>query len=387
MKGYLTKYKIIFYILLLFIPLLLKKYRFRTDRLEKTEEPFLMLANHTTESDFLMASYAAGRPVRFVCGEHLFRGRFGTIMQWLADPIALPKGASAVSAVKEILRRIKQGENILLFPEGNRSFNGETTPAKPALGKLIKRSGAALVTYRIQGGYFVAPRWAYRFRKGPVEGHIVHTYSASELRNMSADEITESINRDLYENAYATQEINPRRYKGKALAEGLENYLLICPNCGAYDSMETSGNCFRCRHCSMEGVYDEQGFLQGKDLHYHTVYDWGKWIEQRFDQEQKKREKGELLFTEADICLSAIDPINHCSQERMTGSLKIYRNRFEIGEHSFLFAEITDMAMLYFGKSLLFTCGKDYYSMTGPVFHAWKADRLFRLFKAEKAAD
>ena len=53
----------------------------------------------------------------------------------------------------------------------------------------------------------------------------------------------------------------------------------------------------------------------------------------------------------------------------------------EIGAFVFPFAKITEMSMLYFGKSLLFTCSGAYYGMTGPVFHAWKADRLYRLYQ------
>ncbi len=363
------------------LPFLLKKYSFQTDRLSKVDEPVLMLANHTTEADFLMATYAAGKPMRFVCGEHLLRGRFGKLLKWFVNPIALPKGASSISAVREIMRRLRRGENVLLFPEGCRSFNGETVPLQTSLGKMVKQSGAMLVTYHLQGGYFVAPRWAYHFRKGPMEGHILHICSSDELRRMSAEEITALINRDLYENAYETQKINPQRYIGEGLAEGLENYLLICPSCGSYDSLQTKGSRFSCTCCGLTGEYDEYGFLNGDNLPFKTVYDWGKWIVRRFDEDAAAQDESALMFTEKDIRLYRISAAKHYSQDCMVGSLRVYRDRLEIGEYHFPFANISDMAMLYYGKSLLFTCEKEYYGMTGPAFHAWKADRLYRLYK------
>lgn len=360
--------------------LLLKKYRFHTDYVPELDEPFLMLANHATESDHFMAACAARQPMTFVCGEHLLRGKYGKLLKSVANPIPVPKGASAVRSVREILRRLHHGENVMLFPEGSRSFHGETIPMQTSLGKLVKTSRAALVTYRIQGGYFVAPRWAYHFRKGPMEGHVVHVYRSEELKKMTAAQITEAVNRDLYENAYETQRRRPERYLGRGLAEGLENYLICCPKCGGYDTLESRDNRFRCRMCGLEGVHDEYGFLHG-DLPFHTVYDWGKWIETKFDADMAERGEGELLFTDSPVRLYEIDAADHSTRDRTVGNLKLYHDRMEIGAFVFRFEDVTEMSMLYFGKSLLFTCNGEYFGMTGPAFHAWKADRLCRLYQ------
>ena len=375
------RYAVIFRSLLPVFSVLLRKYRFRTDHVQQMDEPFLMLANHATEVHHYMAACAAQTPMTFVCGEHLLRGKHGKLLKNIADPIPVPKGASAVLAVKEILRRLRRGENVMLFPEGSRSFHGETLPMTNAIGKLVKMGRAALVTYRIQGGYFVAPRWAYHFRKGPMEGHVVNVYSSEQLKGMTAEEITEAINRDLYENAYETQRRHPQRYLGKGLAEGLENYLVCCPRCGGYDTLESEDNRFRCRKCGLEGVHDEYGMLLGENLPFRTVYDWGKWIETRFDADMAERMAGELLFTDSPVRLYEIDAKDHSTLDRTVGNLKLYHDRMEIGAFVFPFAKITEMSMLYFGKSLLFTCSGAYYGMTGPVFHAWKADRLYRLYQ------
>ena len=204
---------------------------------------------------------------------------------------------------------------------------------------------------------------------------------------MSVEEITALINRDLYENAYETQEKAPRPYRGSGLAEGLENYLILCPRCGASDSLSAGGARFRCTACGLEGEYDEYGFLRGKDLRFRTGYDWGNWIRQRVDRDMLARKRGELLFTDRDIRLFRIDAAAHRTEDCLQAEpLKLYHDRLEIGDFSFPFSEISQMAMLYFGKSLLFTCRGDYYGMTGPAFHAWKADRLYRLFRAQACA-
>lgn len=144
-------------------------------------------------------------------------------MRILINPIPLPKGGTALGAVKEILKRLKQGFNVCLFPEGKRSFHGETIPASVALGKLVKRSGAALVTYKVIGGFFTYPRWARAHqRTGHVEGKVMGVYSSAELAKMDVQQITDLINRDIHENAYATQREKNWKYIGADKAKGME---------------------------------------------------------------------------------------------------------------------------------------------------------------------
>ena len=356
--------------------LVLHKYHFKTDKMKDIGENYLVLANHTTEVDMVMVAAAFPQHMYFVCGEHLLRTKFGPLLQKYFDPIPAPRGASHMKAVIEMLRRLKNGNNVMLFPEGCRSFNGETIPVTRSTGKLVKRSGCALVTYRIHGGYFVAPRWAYHFRKGKMSGEIAGIYTSAQLKEMTAEQITELINRDLYENAYARQRQNPTPFTAEGLTEGLENYLLICPKCGAYDSMQTEGNRFSCS-CGLCGTMDEYGFLHGDDLPYDNVYDWGEWMKQQFDRETAEKPEDELLFTEHNVRLYSISSSDHTNTDLLTGDVSIYRNKIVMGDYTFDYAGISDLSLLYYGRSVLFTHTSGYFGITGEHFHAWKIERLY----------
>lgn len=362
---------------------LLLKYTFRTDKVPKIDGPFLMLCNHTTESDLIMAMRASRKHIYFVCGEHLLRGKFGPFLKKFFDPVSIPKGGGSLSAIKDMHERIKAGFNICLFPEGSRSFNGETKPLTDATGKMIKLFKCSLVTYRIRGGYFIAPRWGYHFRKGHAEGKVMGVYTSEELKNMSPSEITTLINNDIYENAYETQRSEMHEYRGEKLAEGLGNYLIICPECGAYDTIKTEGDRFFCSQCNAEGTYDNYGFLKSEDFRFDSVCDWGKWIEERFDSDMDKAEDG-ILFTENDIRLYEIFE-DHTDKDIMTGTLEIYKDRLLMEGKEFKFSDIKALDMLYFGKTLLFTTEEGYFGMTGEHFHAWKCERLYERTKKEYA--
>lgn len=363
------------------MPFVLRKYQWKTDKLPKLEEPCLVLSNHLTESDMFMLISAARKHMYFVCGAHLMRAKVGKALRRFIDPIPAPRGGNTLPAVKEILRRIDEGHSVMMFPEGCRSFDGETLPSVAATAKLVRKSGAALVTYRIHGGYFIAPRWGHKFRVGPASGEVVGVYSSAELADMSVSEITALLDRDLYEHAYDRQRENPQPYVCEAPAEGLENYLIICPKCGSYDSMETSGDKFRCTCCGLHGIHDEYGFLRGEELPFDNVYDWGKWMTKRFHEDMDRMETRGICFTEQHITLYEIHSDHSRTDLAEDVELKVFADRFEVAGREFLFKDISNQSLLYFGKSILFLHRSGYYGLTGETFHAWKASQLWERSK------
>lgn len=377
------RYKYIYKIVGGLAPLILRKYGFRTDRISKRDEPYIVVANHLTEVDMIMAAGAFSEHMFYVAGEHLLRTKSGPKIKWAQDPIFTYKGAPSIDTMREVLRRIKAGCNVMIFPEGSRSFNGETIKLDSGIAKLVRIAGCALATYHIEGGYFVAPRWAYTTRTGPMKGHIVNIYSSDDIRKMSKEELTDCINRDIYENAYDTQRRNMYPYKGERLAEGLENYLVKCSRCGAFDSMVTEDDRFRCRECGQSGRYTPEGFLEGDGLRFDSVYDWGVWSEKETGEYIKSFEGEGPVFIDTDAVLYEVLP-DHSRKDLISGDVKGYRDRFEIGDEEFPFSDISGMDMLYYGKTLVFTFRKRHLAITGEHFHAIKYQKLFDAFRIKK---
>ena len=363
-------------------PLILHKYGFTTERLAKKDEPYIVVANHLTEVDMIMLGGAFPQFMYFVAGEHLLRTKSGSKMKWAQDPIFTYKGSASIDTMREVIRKIKAGHNVMIFPEGSRSFNGETLKMDSGIAKLVKMAGCALVTYHIEGGYFVAPRWAYTTRTGPMKGHIVNVYSSEDVRSMSREELTDCINRDIYENAYETQRRNMYVYKGDRLAEGLENYLVKCPRCGAFDSMVTEDNRFSCKECGQSGIYTPQGFLSGENLRFDSVYDWGVWAENETSAYIKEFAGNGPVFTDTDVCLYEV-LADHSRTDLCTGDVKGYKDRLEVGTDVFLFEDISGMDMLYFGKTLVFTYKKRHLAITGEHYHAIKYQKLFDVYRVK----
>ena len=141
--------------------------------------PFIVLCNHVTDWDPIFVGAAFKEQMYFVTSEHLLRlGFVSKLIMWLQAPIARQKGGSAAGAVKAMLRAMKEGHNIGLFPEGNRTWDGVTRDFPASTGKLVRSCGGTLVTFRLSGGYFASPRWAgASTRRGRMRGQVVGTYS------------------------------------------------------------------------------------------------------------------------------------------------------------------------------------------------------------------
>ncbi len=349
-------------------PYMAIRYGFKTKHL-RLKEPCLVVSNHLTEIDMIMVGCAFPRQMYIVGGEHIQSRSIFPVLDFFFHPITMYKADSDTAAIKEIIRRLRAGHSIMLFPEGSRSFNGETETLTDSIGKLCKSGKCGLVTYHLGGGYFTAPRWAYTTRKGRMWGEIKSYLTADEVAKMSPHEITELINRDIHDNAYETQRVEMNRYTGERLAEGLENYLIICPSCGEYNTLETSGNEFKCPHCGLHGKYNEYGFLEGENLPFDNVYDWGKWVEKKFREDLLGKQPDELLYTDSDLKFYEIAPDHERITLEETG-IKGYSDRIEIGGSEFDFSEISGMDMLYYGKTLMFTWRGRHFGLTGENFHA-----------------
>lgn len=383
-KGRLKfRYRFIYKTVGSLVPLILRKYGFTTERIRKTDEPYIVVANHLTEVDMLMVGGAFTEHMYFVAGEHLLRTKAGPKIKWAQDPIFTYKGAPSIDTMLEVIRKIKDGHNVMIFPEGSRSFNGETMKLGSGIAKLVKTAGCALATYHIEGGYFVAPRWAYTVRTGPMKGHIVNIYSSAEIKNMSREELTDCINRDIYENAYETQRRNKYTYKGERLAEGLENYLVKCSCCGSFDTMVTENDRFRCTKCGQSGRYTPEGFLEGEDLRFDSVYDWGVWSEKETCNYIKSFEGDGPVFRDTDTVLYEVLS-DHSRVDLASGEIKGYKDRLETGGEVFSFEDINGMDMLYFGKTLVFSYKRRHMAITGEHFHAIKYQKLFDTYQTKK---
>ena len=337
--------------------------------------PSIIVSNHVTDLDPLLLALTIRRFTYFVASEHVFR-RHGKLLSWAQGPISRMKGTTAGSTAMTILRRLKKGFNVALFPEANRTFNGANLDIVESTAKLVRSSGASLVTHRFRGGYLTSPRWSGNsIRRGRMTGEIVGIYPPEQLKAMKPAEIADLIRRDIREDAYETQAEWQIPYKGKNLAEHIERTLCVCPACKELGTMTSRGNTFGCKSCGMTGTYTELGYLEGERLPFRTVLDWDRWQAQEL--QKRADEAGESCIAQDDGI--ELHEVNDDFGEFpvAVGTLRLFADRLELADHVFPVGEISGIAIN--GPQILtFTSHDRHYTLTsGSVVNLRKYITLF----------
>ena len=264
------------------------------------DKPSLIISNHNSDLDPALVALGFTRHMYFVASEHALRNGFmSKVLQLVFSPIPINKARTDLSAVKEMIRRVKAGANVCLFAEGDRSFNGVTSPIPASTAKLVKSSGADLVTFRLEGGYFTTPRWASGTHKGKMTGGIVGRYSAAELKALTTEQVLAAIERDIFEDAYERQLGWLGHYKGKNLAENIETTLYLCPECKEIGTIKSAGERFFCR-CGLDAAFSETGFLEGAGLPFSTITQWDKWQTEQLEETIKNAGNGPICADEGE---------------------------------------------------------------------------------------
>jgi len=258
-----------------------RKFNFEYEDIKVDNSPYIVVSNHLTNWDPILIGLSFGRSMYYVATDQIFRmGWKSKLLMYFFSPIAKAKTAHETQTVITIFRRLKENCNICIFAEGSTSFDGETGEVQPSIGKLVKRAGVTLVTYRFSGSYFTFPRWARFIHKGKMEGRLAQIYSPEKIASMSEEEIFQAIKNDINVSAYSEQEKNQITYRGKNPAQYLETVLYCCPECKQFSTLTSSGDILSCT-CGFKVRYNEFCYFELPDKNepppFKTITDWVKW--------------------------------------------------------------------------------------------------------------
>ena len=245
----------------------------------QAEAPYIMLANHESFFDFYYLSKLAHpkRPSYLVneyyCTRPILKhmARRGGI---LSKKLFTPDLSTAVG----LLRMIRRGYPVVIFPEGRLSPDGRTNPVVEKGGALYKKLNVDLVLTRIDGAYFAAPKWRSRSYPSGVRVSVLRVIRKDELKAMRAEEIDRCIDEALSGDA---SERLVDRYPQRDKALGLETLLYRCCDCGALYSTEGVGNDLICRSCGRVHRLNEEYRFDGEPGTISALYERIREAERR----------------------------------------------------------------------------------------------------------
>jgi len=240
----------------------------------RRKEPFVMLANHTFMFDVVHVPLPFRNVPFIIASQTLFTKQPAKFfVTQVAHVIAKAKGRSDILSIKNIFNAVRKGYPILIFPEGDTTFYGETGLIEESTMKLIRKLGLDVITCNVKGGYLSKPRWATaKRRRRQIELDYRLEIPKENLATMSEEAIGAVIRRALSHNDYEYQRQKMIPHPGTRLAEGLENVVYVCPHCQSLHTIQTEKNLIRCVACGKEGFVDPYGFLHG--FVFDNLIDW-----------------------------------------------------------------------------------------------------------------
>ena len=221
--------------------------------------PSLILANHVSLWDPVAIVIATKRPVHFMATQSAFMDPFfGRLLRFVGS-IPKKKFTTDVSAIRNMRRWAQLGATVGLFPEGQRSWDGELMEFIPGIDSLIKLVGIPVVTCRVINADRQAPRWAEKARRGKV--HLEFDPPRSFSRKDPSEEILAYLRERLSVDASSDRHTTVR---GKDLALGIANPLFACPVCFHIDALTEKKDEASCSHCAASWRVDTTNTLHGQ---------------------------------------------------------------------------------------------------------------------------
>lgn len=261
---------------LLFMPKIKVVYKKEVKKLEK---PSLVLCNHGSFVDFLFAGQIikSARP-------HFVSARLYFYKKWVARILrqvgCFPKSmfTSDLENAKNCMRILNAKGMIAMMPEARLSTVGQFEGIQDTTYRFIQRARVPVYTVRMSGDYFTYPKWSDGIRRGSrVEVELKQLFTAEEVQTLPLEELKKRVDTALTYDEFEWLKSRPNvQYKRKTLAEGLENILSRCPQCGGRYTIRTKGKKVFCEKCDFSREVDTR-YAFTESLPFENFAKWYGW--------------------------------------------------------------------------------------------------------------
>jgi 1-acyl-sn-glycerol-3-phosphate acyltransferase len=167
----------------------------------------LLISNHQSYLDPVLIGVHLERPMSYMAKSELFENKHFAWLIRALNAFPIKQRAGDVGAIKETIKRLKEGFLLNVFVEGARTFTSELGPIEPGAALVIRRAGVPVVPCVIQGSFEAWPRTV----KLPIPHPIAVMYGPPlKVEGLKSQQITELIDRTLREMIVELRRIDGR---------------------------------------------------------------------------------------------------------------------------------------------------------------------------------
>lgn len=138
------------------------KLYFRFEVIHKENVPqtggAVLACNHVSFLDPPLSGIALKRETHFFARNSLMKNAFSKWFFHKLNCIPVDRDQLDTKTFREVMKKIKSGELVVMFPEGTRSHTGEIQQAKQGAGMIIHHAQAPVIPCYIDGAAQALPR-------------------------------------------------------------------------------------------------------------------------------------------------------------------------------------------------------------------------------------
>jgi len=151
------------------------------------------ISNHQSFMDPTLVGVGLQRPLNYMARENLFRiPVFGTLIRWVyAFPVR--RDQADLAAMKEAMRRLKAGGQVVVFAEGTRTGDGRIGPMLPGVALLAQRWADWTVPVIIDGAYEAWPRTQPFPNMGRIVVQLGRPIQQAQARKYRANDFVDHV--------------------------------------------------------------------------------------------------------------------------------------------------------------------------------------------------
>ncbi len=158
-----------------------------------------MVCNHQSHFDPPLVGSGVPRMMTYLARKTLFEIPVLGPFIHSVNAIPIDRDGLGLGGIKESLRRLKQGQMVLIFPEGTRIRDGRIAPFRPGFTTLAVRAKAAIVPAAIHGAFDAWPRSQPFPGRHPVHVGYGKPIGADELSRYDERSLVAEIERRVRE--------------------------------------------------------------------------------------------------------------------------------------------------------------------------------------------